>query len=119
MGKDCEEKFSKFFSAAKQYYTMQGFQISFLIIKDLMLSSEKLLDKIKVLDCLDGKYEEVLSGLSTQFYKQIDVIEEMVKEDQEYKGHREYLMEIRINNSYNVKKKQEILNTLWGRKDEK
>lgn len=62
---------------------MQGFQISFLIIKDLMLSSEKLLDKIKVLDCLDGKYEEVLSGLSTQFYKQIDVIEEMVKEDQE------------------------------------
>ena len=30
------------------------------------------------------------------------------------KGHREYLMEIRINNSYNVKKKQEILNTLWG-----
>ena len=35
------------------------------------------------------------------------------------KGHREYLMEIRINNSYNVKKKQEILNTLWGRKDEK
>ena len=48
---------------------MQGFQISFLIIKDLMLSSEKLLDKIKVLDCLDGKYEEVLSGLSTQFYK--------------------------------------------------
>lgn len=83
MGKDCEEKFSKFFSAAKQYYTMQGFQISFLIIKDLMLSSEKLLDKIKVLDCLDGKYEEVLSGLSTQFYKQIDVIEEMVKEDQE------------------------------------
>ena len=85
LGKDCEEKFSKFFSAAKQYYTMQGFQISFLIIKDLMLSSEKLLDKIKVLDCLDGKYEEVLSGLSTQFYKQIDVIEEMVKEDQEYK----------------------------------
>ena len=35
------------------------------------------------------------------------------------KGHREYLMEIRINNTYNVKKKQEILNTLWGRKDEK
>lgn len=34
-------------------------------------------------------------------------------------AHREYLMEIRINNSYNVKKKQEILNTLWGRKDEK
>lgn len=98
---------------------MQGFQISFLIIKDLMLSSEKLLDKIKVLDCLDGKYEEVLSGLSTQFYKQIDVIEEMVKEDQEYKKASQeesvciHKMDELIELTYGKTKRKFI--RMWGR----